>query len=262
MGVRPDLLIGHYRSLGLFGDTGATYAPERCRFASACWAGEGADRFPTKARGQAYRPWIGPNYDTVRLVIIGENFYDHGGFDAAEQIVQCAAQLLKQGVSRMNFGDTTYKGTLLFHRAALYAGAWLTAIDIKDVALERVFDFVAFTNHVKCSPQSSIDEQTRKRTRSTPNSDMWRNCCLHVLAGELRLLDARRVLVIGNSCNGGAFRSNAWPGLDLIRQQEKVALYRTADGRELVVVPHPASPGGAALSILDDMKLLLNSATA
>lgn len=245
-----------YRSTGLHDGTTATHAPTSCTCAASCWKGEPDSRRPPPepaTRGQAYRPWIGAHYEATRLVVLGENFYDHGGWNEAEAIVRWAMPRLAAGVRRMNFGVKTYKGSLFQHRAAVYAQAWLAAAGVGEVAIGDVYQHIAFTNAVKCSPRSSDG------SRSTPNPVMWATCPRHVLAGELAALGARRLVVLGTSWNAGAVKAQVWPGLVPVEERGKVRLLRDAEGHEALIVPHPASPGGAAWSVLEDVRSALRA---
>lgn len=247
------ILQVHHQA-GLHDGTYATHAPTSCTCAASCWKGEPDSRRPPLApasRGQAYRPWIGAHYEATRLVVLGENFYDHGGWDEAEQLVRWVMPRLARGIRRMNFGVKRYKGSLFQHRAALYARVWLEALGFGAVPIGEVYEHVAFTNAVKCSPRAT------EGTRSTPNPVMWSSCPRHVLAGELAALGARRIVVIGTSSNAGAMRAHVWTDLFPSASSGRVQLLRSPDGREALVVPHPASPGGAAASIENDVRAVL-----
>lgn len=242
-------LLQHYVAAGLHDGKRATAVADACKCAALCWAGEPDERRPARGHknSEAYRPWIGRDYEATRMIVVGENLYDHGGWTAAQDLVKLAIEALGRGERRMNFGDVSYKGTLFYSRAAEYARRWLEALG-HVLPVEQVFDHIAFTNHVKCSPRSD-----KTHGRSRPNDVMWSKCGRHVLAEELRILGARRVLLVGTSWNAGAFRAHVWPKLASPRQAGAVEVWREPDGREVLVVPHPASFGGAARSIADEV---------
>lgn len=239
----------HYIAAGLYDGKQATVIADACKCAAFCWAGESDARRPAcgSERSHAYLPWIGPHYTATRLVVVGENLYEHGGWEAMRSLVSQAKAYLVEGRRRMNFGVKTYKGTLFYSRAAEYAHLWLATAG-RPTSLAEVFDHVAVTNHVKCSPESD------PRGRSRPNEVMWSRCGRHVLVEELRILGARRVLLVGTSWNAWAFREQVWPDLASAGPRVgQVELLRDRVGREVLVVPHPASFGGAARSIADDV---------
>lgn len=247
-------LRAHYRSTGLLNDVGPTCAAVSCTRAASCWSGVRADRRPPPSpypRGQAYRPWIGERYDATRLVLVGESYNDHGGWDSAVKIVEWAVPKLAAGVKRMNFNAPGYRGSLFQHRAALYARIWLSALGYGDLPIGDVYRHVAFTNQVKCVPCVSTTE------RSRPTNAMWATCGRHVLAGELDALGARRLLVLGTSANAGGIRQNVWTDLVPVRRVGPVELLQAPDGREALVVPHPAARGGAAWAIADEVRAVV-----
>lgn len=247
-------LLAHYRAAGLHDGAGPNCAADSCTSAASCWRGVGADRRPPSQpsrRGQAYRPWIGERYDATRLVIVGESYNDHGGWDSAVEIVERAMPELAKGTKRLHFGVPGYRGSLFQHRAALYAGIWLAALGHGEIPVGEVYQHVAFTNQVKCVPC------VPKSERSRPTVAMWATCGRHVLAGELDALGARRLLVLGTSANAGGIRQNVWTDLRSVGRVAEVELLRAPDGREVLVVPHPAAHGGAAHTIAGNIRALL-----
>lgn len=248
-----DHLRSHYVATGLQDERGPTYAASACGRAGTCWAEEPEARRPPTSpaeRGQAYAPWVGPAYENTRLVVVGENFYEHGGWEEARKLIRWAIPQLANNVRRMNFGVKGYKGSLFQHRAAEYARVWLERQGVA-VPIGEVYNHIAFTNHVKCCPRSDA------RGRSRPNHAMWETCGRHVLAQELEVLGATRVLIVGTSWNAGAFKAHVWPGLRSIRQVGRAELLRDSDGREALVVPHPAAHGGAAWAIVGDVRAVV-----
>ena len=133
---------------------------------------------------------------------------EYGGLKAADELVKEAAKEMLIG-HRKVFRNPEYRGTLLFHRLACYVTAiaeakklmkWPSCSDEspppKDV--ERALDFVAYTNHVKCSPKDS---------RSEPTPEMWKNCGRHILSRELKLLMPEIILILGVDDNKTNFES-------------------------------------------------------
>lgn len=249
-------LLELYGQHGLFKNNHATYAPTACSQAGQCWKHEPQDRFPDpppSGKGEIYRPWIGPKYATTRMVVIGENFNDHGGFDEAENLISWAIPRLAQGKVRMNFDSEDYTGSIVFHRAAVYAQAWLFAEGHGEIPLGEVYNHIAFTNHVKCSPRAT------SVTRSTPNTTMWSTCGRTLLAQELQILKAQRIVVLGTGSNWGTFSSHVWTDLQPVRSIGRAGLFAAPDGRAALVVRHPAARGGPAHAIADDVRAVLRT---
>lgn len=245
-----------YLATGLRTEAGPTCAAESCACAATCWAGVQFERRPPPLpalRGQAYRPWIGEHYANTRLVLVGESFNDHGGWNSAEKIVEWVIPKLAAGVKRMNFDAPGYRGSLFQHRAATYAGIWLAALGHGRIPIGELYRHVAFTNQVKCVPRTTATQPSR------PTKAMWAACGQHVLAGELAAMEARRILVLGTSANAGGIRQNVWTDLRSVRRDGAVELLRAPDGREALVVPHPAARGGAAHAIADQVRAVLVS---
>jgi hypothetical protein len=206
--------------------------------------------------------WVGPGYDQTRTILIGENLYDHGGLDALSELVRLAKLELSAGKRRVSYGASNYRGTLIWHRAAVYVHKWLAAADGEageepsgpDVA--AILDQVAFTNHVKCSPRASSG------SRSTPNEAMWFNCGQSILKREIELLAPTRVLALGLN-NGRRFLLNVCPNARcLYSASGLVSFDRDDTGMQVLSVRHPAAPGGASRAVIQAVSDALQAAQA
>lgn len=158
---------------------------------------------------------------------------------------------LARSVKRLNFDAPGHRGSLFQHRAAIYSGIWLAALGHGALPVGDVYRHVAFTNPVKCVPRATKSQASR------PADALWATSGRHVLTGELEALGARRLLVLGTSRNAWGIRQNVWTDLAPVRRVRRVELLRAPDGREALVVPHPAARGGAAWAIAVEVRAAL-----
>jgi hypothetical protein len=207
-------------------------------------------------------PWIGAGFAETKLILVGENLYDHGGTAAVAELVQAARRELARGRRQVTFGLSSYP-TLFWHRAGTYAYNWLARrrdpgsyIDDRPEVVAETFNMVAYTNHVKCSPRSSAV------SRSTPNGNMWPACGRQILKRELALLDARRILVLGLGSNLASLQRNVLtpPFEHIVQQASRVLFMQDSAGIEVLAVRHPAAYGGAARQLIADVVAAISAA--
>lgn len=232
-----------------------------CPNCNICWKNV-RDRMPEHDFWTIAKPWIGKHYKRTRLLVIGENMNDYGGYDAAINLVNCSKEEIKKGHIK-TLKKTDYSGTFLFHRLASYSTAILkkeNAIDCKDYAIwpeaidnYKSFDYLSFTNQIKCSPFGQKSEQS---------NEMWQNCGNFILKKEIEILQPKNILILGKSDNYNYFNSyipdekinlnwNGSIGIGLVKiNGRKTKLY---------VVPHPASFGGNNKQIMIDLKYHINA---
>lgn len=257
-----------YQSLGLLSPDGSGLPlHRRCTHCDTCWEGA-RNRFPleTGAASHIARPWVGGRYDLGRVLVLGENLNEHGGYPAIVELAGAAQNAVRDGWRRIRFGNSfkEYPGSMLWHRLACYTAAILEAVPATQEQIAvvwgkdgyptrdsaaRAFDFVAFTNHIKCSPTGSNSEQT---------AAMWQHCGPHILRRELEILQPLRVVILGNSDNAWWFERSI---LDSgFMQRRTIGRVLSAEGRisgreiQLYVLPHPQARGGASRTILKDLR--------
>jgi hypothetical protein len=199
---------------------------------------------PSDTNNRIHRPYIGATYDAHRIVIVGQNLYDHGDWDALISLYAHVLPSLADGRKRMRFGDPKYRGTLVYHRAAIYAriisegrlpdDLWSNPSALADAATRH-----AFINAVKCSPHGD---------RSAPLNDMPQRCVPRFLIPELLALAPRTVVCLYKVAyslltgdphhvrNGSEQSCGPLLRQDLcLRGMPLTCLY----------IPHPAAPGGS-----------------
>lgn len=245
--------------------------PRVCGSRDTCWA-DAADRQPPDncASARIARPWVGPRYEQLGLLVVGINMNEAGGYGAMVHHVECAQKDLAKGTRRLRFGHPArgkngYAGTLVFHRVGAYASYFAARAGLAPLEctpdgfpaathVARSFDLIAMTNQVKCSPKNEL---------SKPTEGMWRECGRMVLARELRVLRPRLVLVLGTenrdhlgaNCFDSAVTS--WKPSGKLLTEARA----TVDGRpvRIVAAPHPHRRGYDVLQALRDLDGALQS---
>lgn len=266
MGHNPDF-IGLYTGLNLLNRRVQEVSlHQKCEHRQACWA-NAVDRFPPEDQGWSSitQPWVGHRYEELRLVVIGENFNECGGFDALVELTGKAKDLIADGWRRVRFGNSfkKYPGSLLWHRIGCYAAAFGEALgvdqpkwgnngypDSKDAS--SAYDLISFVEHIKCSPVGD---------KSKPTGKMWENCGAHILKKELQLLAPEHILILGTSNNAWAMREKVFDsGWHETTQTGTVTRAKCAiDGKPVTawVVPHPTSRGDSAGSNIQNLRQAL-----
>jgi hypothetical protein len=258
-----------YQSLNLLNESGQEIPlHSACQYRSECW-NDAFDRCPPEDQGWSSitRPWVGPRYEELRLVVVGENFNEYGGLEALVELTEEAKVLIAEGWRRVRFGNSfkNYAGSFLWHRIGCYATAFGEAFGIaksnwdnngypeaKDAA--SAYDLITFVEHIKCSPRGH---------KSKPTSRMWENCGAHVLRKELLLLNPTHILVLGTSTNAWSLRQHVFDSdwCDKVQVGSVTHAKTLLDGNILMVwvVPHPTSYGGSAGAIIQDLRTALAS---
>lgn len=234
-----------------------------CKHHDSCW--EGAEnRFPPKGDewSNIARPWTGNRYSELRLLVLGINLNGYGGLDALTELTEEAREGIATGLRKIRFHSdySDYQGSLLWHRLGCYAATiaeykGITSLDWGDDGypsaqdVSQAYNFIAFTEHIKCSPAGY---------NSAPTVSMWENCGTHVLREEIRVLKPSYLLILGKSNNAYYVDENV---LDAgFQKKEQFGQIQLASGKIegeyvlIFIVPHPSAYGGAAGSIIDDIK--------
>ena len=253
-----------YQKLNLISKTGKGLPLHRvCSNREECWK-NAVDRIPPDHDDWSHisQPWKGSRYEELRLVAIGENLNEYGGLNALAELTEEAKDLILKGFRRVRFHASfdEYPGSLLWHRLGCYSAVIGESLGVitpkwgrddypepKDVA--AAFEWIAFTEHVKCAPRGE---------KSKPTPAMWERCGVHILREELILLEPKHILVLGQS-------NNAWFLSERVfdskwKEEKKIGSVTVAKSElggksaNIWIVPHPQSYGGAAKSILVDLR--------
>jgi hypothetical protein len=258
--------INLYRKLNLISQGGNGLPIHRfCTNAAKCWDSSN-ERFPPDDDKISHicQPWIGSEYDKLKLVVIGENLNEYGGIDSLIELTNEAKDLIAEGDRRVRFHSAfhEYARSFLWHRLGCYSAALGEAMGAMELLWEadgypnaenvaKAFDFISFLEHIKCAPFGN---------NGTATTGMWENCGSHILRQELLLLKPTQLLVLGSSNNSWYLQENVFDSILDKKEFDSVIREKvTINNLKILVwiVPHPQSYGGAAKSILDDLKKAL-----
>lgn len=239
-----------------------------CPFAHECWR---ENERPRLADGsydldewtRLPRPWIGPHFEKLRLLCLAVNMNEWGGRDACEKLVIDARDEIRAGRTRIHFNAPGYRGTYLYHRMGLYAAEIASAKGFRGFISDdkpshgqvaEIYDYLAYTNHVKCSPKNS--------ERSKPTENMWKNCGGFILQREIYQLQPQVVLILGIE-NHAYFTSKVVDSSSFIQTQSirsVVVGKATLQGRniDVVTVPHPSARNGSNYCHFADLRQALH----
>lgn len=259
-------ILEFYKRLGLVSGSGNPLPVHRaCPSASICWKGY-ADRYPPDDPGRSAisSPYIGTRYAEVGLLVLGINQNDWGGLDALSQLVRDARREIREGAQRV-FKNPSYVGSILWHRVGCFAAAFAEAAGVMPrVAgvgdlpsareIDAAYEFMAFTNHVKCSPVGQ---------RSAPADSMWTECGNTILREEVRLLRPRHVLVLGTTDNrlqlaAGSLRAEWEPSPRIGSVWRGKATVDDFDV-SLYAMPHPSLGVGAGRARFAELREVLGT---
>jgi hypothetical protein len=180
-----------------------------CLHREKCWKNIGKqDKNSGKEKLDYNRisyPYIGEEYKN-QVLCIGINLYDWGGWNALKNLFckeNGVIKSLEKNKKRMNFGVENYRGTLFFHRLAVYAsiilekelntdGKTVISQNGKNIyddfeVLVRTVKKIVFVEAVKCSP---------KGNRSCPTWEMLTSCPQYFLLKEILVLKPEVILIL------------------------------------------------------------------
>lgn len=267
--VMQDSFGKLYSQLGFIDEEGNCLPLHKsCGYREKCWSGsyESMDRKPDDQNSAISRPWVGKMYSKLGLLVVGINLNECGGFNALVDLTGQARKELACGAKRVKFENQNYGGSPLWHRVGCYATAFCEAKGICDRGrevdgypqgekVEAVYEYIAYTNHVKCSP---IGEDSK------PSSGMWEHCGHHVLKREISLLKPTDILLLGKTDNPHSFQRAMILDNSLTFEEKSAnGLVQWAkcsiDGVpvRMFVVPHPTRGKGVKKEVLSDLRELL-----
>lgn len=264
-------IIEKYKEIGVFNIS----LQDECKFCSKCWdkiedrkwSKDNLEPFDEGEKPiNIYSPWIGENYDRLRILALGINMNHYGGIDAVSYLVGGAKVQIGQGRRKIDFGSKDYSGTFYYHRLPAYAAIFLEVkgiIDEKRINnypdkndVNLAFDFVAITNSIKCSPRGG---------KSEPTFEMWNNCNRYILKEEVSVLKPKEILILGKTTNYDYFKSAVVDELfeEKIYNHIKVGRARLNDNEfNFYGIPHPTSFGGNSWKIFEELNKIIKKTDA
>ncbi len=218
---------------------------DACLHSAACW-----DKLSEVEKidlgSYFYPPYIGKNYEDLRLLFLGLNMNGMNQKDGAAYLAGLAIKEIAAGKKR-TFKNSYYQGSLLWHRILTYAVFFLRETGIltkpdtfKYPSVEEMleaYEYFAMTNTVKCCPNTKNSE---------PTPDMLSNCPSLFLKKESKILNSKYIVCFGTSAFNGI--KKIFP-LKKLEKSGKVTLYSTQINDEdkfIFTLPHPGCAAGSA----------------
>jgi hypothetical protein len=236
-----------------------------CKFCNNCWKGlENRKRnisdLTDLEKSKIYKPYIGDKYNDFRLLIIGINMNNHGGYEEQRNIAIEACRLLsEEGMKKLNFGNQEYAGSVYWHRVASYAVVYTDNANITtkywsndsppDESIAIAFDYFAITNSIKCAPKNLI-----KGDRSIPSTEMFNNCPSYILKKEIEILNPSKILVLGKENYSRVVKALSNNQIFNVEINNCISSVKI-NGINIVGIIHPTAKGGSKKDLfyeLDD----------
>jgi hypothetical protein len=144
----PFLLEKMYYESGFITDTGEPVSLYKgCKFADKCWAGIDERKPDNEEVKWSYLsfPWIGEKYYKNKILILGINTYEGGGFEYNTQIITEARAELEEGKKRINFGYVFPKIAMFRSLATFLSSAYTACLQGTSNMLEPFLPSSFFT---------------------------------------------------------------------------------------------------------------------
>jgi|JI10StandDraft_1071094.scaffolds.fasta_scaffold01502_11 hypothetical protein len=250
-------LFKHYVEKGVIADNqGSLYAGplyDSCTKCGECWAGL-EDRRAEWNKMQI--PYVGAKYhgEAHRVLVVGLNLNEFGGLFSLIELAMNAQFALMNHWQKIRFGLTykEYRGSIFWHRVALYSAIILSDRELHSFASDVLTDFeslaaamgkIAFVEAVKCSPWDP-------NTESQPTSTMKANCIETFLIKEIEEMNPETILIMGKetlllpaSSEVRATASSASGNINFM------SVDMAGKERRLFKVTHPTARGGNSTDI-------------
>ncbi len=254
-----QLLLQLYKENGVFGErSDMINLHEACQDKDECWKNildKGCNY------NKIQKPYIGENYDN-QVLFVGLNLNRHGGWDSINKLFDgdqsSIINSLSIGQKRMRFGNTKkeYAGTLIYHRIAVYAsiliGSELNLVGQTIITpnqiniyndnkiLSETMKKIAFTEAVKCSPNTG---------KSVPTKKMKINCPTRYLLKEISIIKPKKIVLHDKQIFEQVKKKYILKDFAVKTKQSLSWCKIELDGiiYELFYIIHPAAPSGCAV---------------
>lgn len=228
-------LLSLFRDLGFVDSAGRERALHaNCGQASRCWGSvpQGCRPKADNRASMPYLAWVGSNYSTSRILVVGLNMNEAGGLEEYyERIPVAQKELLKRNRIRFENPISTYAGNLFETRMLMCVWALLRHLGLgpwRPGSLEEIYqarkatwnenrsrfaegyDWIALTNTVKCGPLARDASKPKGPVlypKGNPTPEMVTHCPSHVLRRELDVLRPRYIIAMGEDAFAAIGRS-------------------------------------------------------
>jgi len=184
-----DRLLALYSERGLLPDGRDEPLYGTCPHRDPCWAN--ADRPSAQDAGISV-PWVGRNYVSARICVVGLNFHNYGGLAAHWRVCRSHIEALQAGGQGKN-GEFFATGAMSYARAiemsmsGQLTDGWETP---SPPELASTWDRCSYLQAVKCAPSGY---------RSRPTGAMCRTCPPFLLKAELDILAPSAIILLGRT---------------------------------------------------------------
>lgn len=191
--IKDELLELYKSKLNYLGDENYLIYRD-CPKSESCW--QNYKQYLPNYTQTIYFPWIGLKYDDI--LVVGMNYNGQEGLDFSQRLKERAVKEINEGRKRLfrnNDPGNKYGGSTVWYFIP-FIGAVFSALKggnefdfekqpyIEPNLVSSGFDYIAFTNIVKCSPDTK---------RAKPCDIMYENC-LDILSGEVTILNPKIIV--------------------------------------------------------------------
>lgn len=168
-----------------------------CPKSESCW--QNYKQYLPNYTQTIYFPWVGSKYNKYNdILVVGVNYNGQKGVDFSCRLKTQAVKEINEGKKRLfkkNDSGNKYGGSTVWYFIP-FIGTVFSALkggnefDFKKQSylepnlVSSGFDYIAFTNIVKCSPDTK---------RAKPCDIMYENC-LDILSGEITILKPKIIV--------------------------------------------------------------------
>jgi hypothetical protein len=230
---------------------------ENCIYKDICWNNKSKPN-----RGKQWNrisfPYFGEEYNGD-LMCIGLNLNEYGGRDAQNELINGnndqigVKKYLQNGKKKINFNSKTYRGTILWHRMAVYSNIILSnCICPNDkTKLSEVYKKIAFIEAIKCSP---------KGNESKPEPNMYKYCPNKILFQEINIIEPNKILILGKTLLN-IFINNYNVSNRTYSKNKNVTLFKILIENKnvnIINIIHPTAHGGGKIKIYQELYDVIN----
>lgn len=260
-------LLKYYSEKGVItDDQGSILCPplyESCECRKDCWSG--IEKMKTDWNKIQF-PFIGDNYfnQDKKVLVVGLNLNEYGGYKALIHLSLNVQYAILNHWQKIRFGNIfeDYRGSVFWHRVALYSAIILNYFKLQELNQDMLTDFenlsqtmekISFINAVKCSPKDDNSE-------SSPTQIMKTNCPKTFLVKELLELNPDVLIIMGKDTlimpekfNQNYISSSKSGNIDS---------YKLNNGNKIIssyIITHPTARGGNNSDIPYEFKDFIGS---
>jgi hypothetical protein len=225
-----DKIKNLYQNLGILEVPLHKYCPH----AKECWK-NGESRYPKDRWAYISAPYIGSKYDIHKIMFLGKNLNEWGGFDALNICIEKERK------------KTNRNKTNIFLWAPILATIPLKLLghltvdniedDLKKISQDKIneiYEYISFDNMIKCSP---VGERSEVVT-----DDMWDNCISYILIKSINILNPNIVLFLTKGSSSRLINNDNLEEYDTVFEDNNLIIRKSDHNSPRIIVDtyHPA----------------------